>query len=543
MGLRRIFPADTHHRVHSLVGMIAFFMGIMLPTMGAAQPCVLPDNGSGTVNLPPASCGYLSPSDVHMIIDGLPPGTTINVGTEHQKFFNVVTMPGGTLGGEIEQFSSILFMNMQGTGILGGFHRQMTMQVQCETHTGPRTPGDPVQSFPTDMFRLGGQIPPGDPDFDLLRITAGTAFGMPSPGHTTLTRLSDGNWNVDSFFDITYRIQFIGAPGGPLAGMAGSTTGTIRMGAGEPAPPPGCIVPDNGTGTIDLPPMNCGYVSPSDVHMIIDGLPPGTTINIGTEHERFFNVQVMPGGTLGGEIETFSSFLNMDMMGTGQLQGFMRQIPMQIQCEVHTAPRMPGDPVQSFDTDMFRAMGQIPPGDPDFDLLRVTAGTGFGMPSPGHTTLTRLSAADGPPNWNVDSFFDITYRIDFVGAPGGPLAGRSGSTTGTIRMQTGQPTTGLAEQSAPERSTQLLVNRPDPFNPSTMIEFVLETGGQTELEIYDASGRLVRRLIDQWFPAGPHAARWEGLDGSGERVQSGTYFIKLRLDGKTIGTEKAAIVK
>jgi hypothetical protein len=40
-------------------------------------------------------------------------------------------------------------------------------------------------------------------------------------------------------------------------------------------------------------------------------------------------------------------------------------------------------------------------------------------------------------NWNVDSFFDITYRIDFIGAPTGPLAGRSGSTTGTIRMMTG----------------------------------------------------------------------------------------------------------
>jgi hypothetical protein len=37
----------------------------------------------------------------------------------------------------------------------------------------------------------------------------------------------------------------------------------------------------------------------------------------------------------------------------------------------------------------------------------------------------------------VDSFFDITYRIDFVGAPGGQLAGMSGSTTGTIRMRAG----------------------------------------------------------------------------------------------------------
>jgi hypothetical protein len=41
--------------------------------------------------------------------------------------------------------------------------------------------------------------------------------------------------------------------------------------------------------------------------------------------------------------------------------------------------------------------------------------------------------------WSVDSFFDVTYRIDFVGAPGGPLAGRSGSSTGTVRFELGIP--------------------------------------------------------------------------------------------------------
>ena len=56
----------------------------------------------------------------------------------------------------------------------------------------------------------------------------------------------------------------------------------------------------------------------------------------------------------------------------------------------------------------------------------------MGMPSPGHTTLTQSG-----PQWNVESFFDITYRIDFVGSPGGPFAGHSGSTTGTARIRQG----------------------------------------------------------------------------------------------------------
>ena len=102
------------------------------------------------------------------------------------------------------------------------------------------------------------------------------------------------------------------------------------------------------------------------------------------------------------------------MIGHGTLAGFNRNIVMPLSnMQSHSAPRIPGTTPQSFPTDMFLLQGQII-GDPDFDLLRITGGSGFGMPSPGHTTLTRL----GPPgsNWNVDSFFDITYRIDFVGA-------------------------------------------------------------------------------------------------------------------------------
>src|SRR5207248_11775251 len=91
------------------------------------------------------------------------------------------------------------------------------------------TPGNPVQSFDTDMQGIQGQLPAGDPDFDLLRITAGSGFGLPSPGHTTLTRQPSGNWAVDSFFDITYRIDFVGHTGGHVGGMSGSTTGTSRM--------------------------------------------------------------------------------------------------------------------------------------------------------------------------------------------------------------------------------------------------------------------------------------------------------------------------
>ena len=83
------------------------------------------------------------------------------------------------------------------------------------------------------------------------------------------------------------------------------------------------------------------------------------------------------GGSLGGEKECSDSTLalNMSCVGTcpGGLAGYMRTVQMPIGFETHTAPRIPGQPVQSFETRMMRLQGQLPPGDPDFDLLRITA--------------------------------------------------------------------------------------------------------------------------------------------------------------------------
>ena len=136
----------------------------------------------------------------------------------------VITRTGTPAAGETYTFETeLLQLTLSGSGAV------LNVPVSGSIMTDPRTPGDPVQSFDTDMHQLQGQLPPGDPDFDLLRVTAGAGFGLPSPGHTTLTEQPGGNWNVDSFFDITYRIDFVGAPGGALAGQSGSNVGTLRL--------------------------------------------------------------------------------------------------------------------------------------------------------------------------------------------------------------------------------------------------------------------------------------------------------------------------
>ena len=59
---------------------------LALSGTASADPCNAPDNGTGTVTLPPDGCDYLSPTDVHVIINGLPPGTTIELAPIHRDF-------------------------------------------------------------------------------------------------------------------------------------------------------------------------------------------------------------------------------------------------------------------------------------------------------------------------------------------------------------------------------------------------------------------------------------------------------------------------
>jgi hypothetical protein len=189
----------------------------------------------------------------------------------------------------------------------------------------------------------------------------------------------------------------------------------------------GCLAPDNERETVELPSGGCAYRA---VDAFIWFRNANGSLVGDVTLGNFARVAT---GDVNGDKTELTADVTLDLTGTGDFEGFHRAVSMPIQFEVHTAPRMPGDLVQSFDTDMFRFQGQIT-GDPDFDLLRIIAGTGFGLPSPGHTTLRKLGTEQ--QEYYVDSFFDITYRIDFVGAPGGAVAGRSGSTIGTIRMQT-----------------------------------------------------------------------------------------------------------
>ena len=75
-------------------------------------------------------------------------------------------------------------------------------------------------------------------------------------------------------------------------------------------------------------------------------------------------------------------------------------------------------------------------------------------------------------------------------------------------------------------------NAPNPFAHSTSIRFDVPRDAETDLGVYDISGRLVRNLLHGRFPAGSHVVVWDGIGADGQRVRDGVYFTRLKVGGE-----------
>jgi hypothetical protein len=80
-------------------------------------------------------------------------------------------------------------------------------------------------------------------------------------------------------------------------------------------------------------------------------------------------------------------------------------------------------------------------------------------------------------------------------------------------------------------ATALRGNYPNPFNPMTTIAFDLAKEGRVRIAIYGVDGRLVREVTNGHYAAGRHEEVWDGRDGGGRGVASGTYLYVMESAG------------
>ncbi len=74
-------------------------------------------------------------------------------------------------------------------------------------------------------------------------------------------------------------------------------------------------------------------------------------------------------------------------------------------------------------------------------------------------------------------------------------------------------------------------NSPNPFSPSTRIEFSLDGADDVRLSVFDVAGRRVATLLDGRMDGGSHSVLWNGETDAGSRAAAGIYRYVMTTSG------------
>ena len=127
-------------------------------------------------------------------------------------------------------------------------------------------------------------------------------------------------------------------------------------------------------------------------------------------------------------------------------------------------------------------------------------------------------------NFQSADMFDGVSQIELIDVI---LAGKGGE-----EVSVSPSTTFEVSFNTPTR-TSLSKNYPNPFNPSTTINYELSTAGLVTLVIYDLKGSEVKTLVQEHQDVNYHKVVWNGLNNSGQSVASGRYLLKMSAPGYT----------
>jgi hypothetical protein len=129
-----------------------------------------------------------------------------------------------------------------------------------------------------------------------------------------------------------------------------------------------------------------------------------------------------------------------------------------------------------------------------------------------------MGTTDGGATWNETPWGEYINRFQF-------LTPTLGYASGVTIYKYADATVDVPPNLA---SRPRLEAAPNPFATATTIRFALREAGPIRLYVVDPSGRVVRRLVDATWSAGPHAVQWDGRTDQGARAPSGIYLYVLK---------------
>ena len=85
---------------------------------------------------------------------------------------------------------------------------------------------------------------------------------------------------------------------------------------------------------------------------------------------------------------------------------------------------------------------------------------------------------------------------------------------------------------------------PNPFNPTTTIDYNVEVAGNVSIIVYDLMGREVKTLVNEFkSPSnGGYSVKWDGVNNQGDIITSGMYIYKM-ISNNFIQTNRLTFIK
>jgi hypothetical protein len=181
-------------------------------------------------------------------------------------------------------------------------------------------------------------------------------------------------------------------------------------------------------------------------------------------------------------------------------------------------------------------------------VLNNNVGNGIGLfeyfteirqdnPDPGYFgyQLKDVGNDNWIPEWPLPEVTDMKYTNASV---------KTGSTSGNIIGDPnwfGKKLDAVKNNSAIVPAAFSLSNAyPNPFNPTTNIQFTVAKSENVKLVVFNILGQQVKTLVNGEMKAGSYTATWNGKDEFGTSVASGIYFY--RFESKSFNSTKKMIL-
>jgi hypothetical protein len=106
----------------------------------------------------------------------------------------------------------------------------------------------------------------------------------------------------------------------------------------------------------------------------------------------------------------------------------------------------------------------------------------------------------------------------------------------------GQVTAINEDEVLPAEVGGTLFNYPNPFNPTTTINYTIRNASHVNLTVYNVRGQKVAQLVNENMQKGTHNVVWDGKGKGGKAISSGVYLYRLTTSEHVI-TRKMILMK